>query len=46
MDYEVSPRGGSEQKIKVPACQPQRMFNVFGNQNVAVGWDRSPDPEH
>lgn len=46
VDYEVLPRGGSEQEIEIPSCQPQWMFNVFGNQNVAVGWNRSPNPEH
>lgn len=46
VDYEVFARGGSEQQIEVTSRQPQGLVDVFGNQNVAVGWNRSPDPEH
>lgn len=46
VDHKVFPRGRPEEKVEVASCQPQRLVAVFGHQDVAVGWNRTPDLEH
>lgn len=37
---------GPEEEVEVAPQQPQRLAAAFGYPDVAVGRNRTPDPEH
>lgn len=46
MDDKVLPRVRPEEQVEVAPCQPQRMVDVLGYDDVAAGRDGSLDVEH
>lgn len=46
VDHKVFAGGRPEEEVEEASCQPQGLAAVFGKQDVAVGRNRAPDPEH